>query len=54
MTTSQTLEVAKFKWPERIEVVDELPRTAVGKVAKNVLRDTIRDLIEAEPSPTGG
>jgi len=48
------LEVAKYKWPERVEVVDELPRTAVGKVAKNVLRDTIRELIEADASPTGG
>jgi 2,3-dihydroxybenzoate-AMP ligase len=49
-----TLEVAKFKWPERIEVVDELPRTAVGKVAKNVLRDNIRELLEREPKPAGG
>ncbi len=49
-----TLEVAKYKWPERIEVIDELPRTAVGKVAKNVLRDTVRELIEAEPTPAEG
>jgi 2,3-dihydroxybenzoate-AMP ligase len=37
--------VARFKWPERLEVVDELPKTAVGKIAKNQLRDTIRDLL---------
>jgi 2,3-dihydroxybenzoate-AMP ligase len=42
------LGVAKFKWPERLEVVDELPRTAVGKVAKNVLRDVVRQLVEQE------
>jgi 2,3-dihydroxybenzoate-AMP ligase len=48
------LEVAKYKWPERLEIVDELPRTAVGKVAKNVLRETARGLIERETTPTGG
>jgi 2,3-dihydroxybenzoate-AMP ligase len=48
------LEVAKYKWPERVEIVDELPRTAVGKVAKNVLRETVRGLIERDTIPTGG
>jgi non-ribosomal peptide synthetase component E (peptide arylation enzyme) len=28
------LQVAKFKWPERIEQLDEIPRTLVGKVDK--------------------
>lgn len=31
-------DVAKFKWPERVVLVDELPKTGVGKVQKNVLR----------------
>jgi non-ribosomal peptide synthetase component E (peptide arylation enzyme) len=35
------LDVAKFKWPERIELVDALPRTLVGKVDKRRLRDDI-------------
>jgi 2,3-dihydroxybenzoate-AMP ligase len=41
--------VARFKWPERLEVVDAFPRTPVGKVAKRLLveqlteRDTPRD-----------
>ena len=30
--------LAKFKWPERIETIDVLPRTQIGKIAKNVLR----------------
>lgn len=33
------LGVAKFKWPERIELVDNLPRTKVGKIDKRVLRE---------------
>jgi malonyl-CoA/methylmalonyl-CoA synthetase len=32
--------LAKFKMPKRIIVVDELPRNAMGKVQKNILRDT--------------
>lgn len=30
--------VAKFKWPERLEVVDTLPMTPTGKVQRAVLR----------------
>lgn len=36
------MQVAKFKWPERLEVVDELPRNPVGKVLKRDLRDRLR------------
>jgi malonyl-CoA/methylmalonyl-CoA synthetase len=32
--------LAKFKMPKRVFVVDELPRNAMGKVQKNILRDT--------------
>ena len=31
--------IASYKKPQSIEFVDELPRTTVGKVAKNVLRE---------------
>jgi malonyl-CoA/methylmalonyl-CoA synthetase len=31
--------LANFKVPKRCYVVDELPRNAMGKVQKNVLRD---------------
>lgn len=30
--------MAKFKWPERVEVLAELPATHVGKLDKNALR----------------
>ena len=33
--------LAKYKWPERVEVVDVLPRTAIGKVYKSALREDI-------------
>ncbi|MBF9033548.1 AMP-binding protein [Rhodobacterales bacterium HKCCE2091] len=32
------LDMARQKFPERLEIVDELPLTAVGKVRKDVLR----------------
>jgi len=31
--------VARFNWPERLEVVAELPVTKVGKLDKKALRD---------------
>jgi malonyl-CoA/methylmalonyl-CoA synthetase len=31
--------LAKFKWPKTIVFVDDLPRNAMGKVQKNVLRE---------------
>jgi len=33
--------MAKQKYPERLEIIDEFPRTAAGKIRKNVLRDRI-------------
>ena len=37
-------ELARFKQPKRIFIVDELPRNTMGKVQKNVLRETYSDL----------
>ena len=36
--------LAKFKMPKRVIFVDELPRNAMGKVQKNILRDTYSDI----------
>ena len=33
--------VARFKWPERLEIVTELPVTTVGKLDKKTLRDML-------------
>jgi 2,3-dihydroxybenzoate-AMP ligase len=40
-TFLQTRGVARYKWPERIEHIDALPMTAVGKVAKKQLRERL-------------
>jgi malonyl-CoA/methylmalonyl-CoA synthetase len=36
-------KMARFKQPKLLVVVDELPRNTMGKVQKNVLRDTYKD-----------
>lgn len=39
-----TERVAKYKHPKQVIFVDELPRNTMGKVQKNLLRDTYKDL----------
>ncbi|WP_026607870.1 malonate--CoA ligase [Methylocapsa acidiphila] len=41
--------LAKFKAPKRVIFLDELPRNAMGKVQKNVLRQAHRDLYAPSP-----
>src|ERR1700751_3792240 len=36
--------LAKFKMPKRVFIVDDLPRNPMGKVQKNILRDTYKDI----------
>jgi malonyl-CoA/methylmalonyl-CoA synthetase len=38
--------LANFKVPKRVVFVDTLPRNAMGKVQKKLLRDTYRSLFE--------
>ncbi|WP_205787196.1 3-phosphoshikimate 1-carboxyvinyltransferase [Specibacter cremeus] len=46
-------EVSKHYWPERLELVDQIPRNAVGKVQKFVLRERAARLTPqtSEPRP---
>lgn len=43
-----SLGVAKFKWPERLEWVPELPKTPVGKLNKKLLQADIRTKVHEE------
>jgi malonyl-CoA/methylmalonyl-CoA synthetase len=38
--------LAKFKQPKRVIVIDELPRNTMGKVQKNVMRDSYQGLFQ--------
>jgi 2,3-dihydroxybenzoate-AMP ligase len=40
--------IAKYKLPERLEIVPELPTTKIGKVDKKLLREDIRSRLAAE------
>ncbi len=44
------LGVAKFKWPERLEWIDELPKTPVGKINKKRLKTNVLALLERAPT----
>jgi len=41
-----TDRLAHFKQPKQVFIVDELPRNAMGKVQKNILRETHKDLFK--------
>ena len=43
-------EVATFKWPERLEILDALPRNAIGKILKRDLRVLVANSVESVPS----
>ncbi len=45
--------VAKFKTPERLEVLDELPLTNVGKIDKNALREYVAVRLGVRDEPAG-
>ncbi|MFG2586139.1 AMP-binding protein [Streptomyces malaysiensis] len=46
----QERDVAKFKWPERLEILESLPRTQIGKIDKRALAKLI-DGESAERTP---
>ena len=39
MINTLKTQIANFKVPKRLEIVSDLPRNAMGKVQKNVLRE---------------
>jgi len=42
--------IAKHFWPERLEIIDEMPRTPTGKIQKFVLRERARSFrVESDP-----
>jgi 2,3-dihydroxybenzoate-AMP ligase len=48
-----TQQIAKFKLPERLEVVESFPLTGVGKVSKKDLREDIARKLAAEAGRAG-
>ena len=44
ISQSAAKELARFKHPRKLVVVNELPRNTMGKVQKNVLRDTYNSI----------
>jgi cyclohexanecarboxylate-CoA ligase len=44
--------VAKTYWPERLEIVETLPRTPSGKIQKFILRDQARQLVDRKAIAT--
>jgi 2,3-dihydroxybenzoate-AMP ligase len=44
----QDKQIAKFKLPERLEIVDAFPLSGVGKVSKKDLREAIAAKLKAE------
>jgi len=47
ITAALENKLAKFKQPKKIFFVDDLPRNAMGKVQKNVLRDAYKTIFGA-------
>jgi malonyl-CoA/methylmalonyl-CoA synthetase len=39
MIATLKTQIANFKIPKRLEIVADLPRNAMGKVQKNILRE---------------
>jgi 2,3-dihydroxybenzoate-AMP ligase len=43
--------IASFKLPERLELVEQLPTSLVGKILKRQLRERIAERLKAEAGP---
>lgn len=51
ITDTLAKRLARFKHPRRLMVADSLPRNAMGKVQKALLRDRYRDALNEQLSP---
>jgi non-ribosomal peptide synthetase component E (peptide arylation enzyme) len=45
--------LAKFKWPERIEIVSDFPMTSSGKLSKPKLKEIIAEKVKRERADSG-
>ena len=54
MIAALKAEIASFKVPKRVHFVDELPRNAMGKVQKNVLRERFGVEVAGRPEAAIG
>jgi non-ribosomal peptide synthetase component E (peptide arylation enzyme) len=46
--------LAKYKWPERVEVVASLPTTSSGKISKHIMREQIKAILQREQQNQAG
>jgi cyclohexanecarboxylate-CoA ligase len=46
-------KVAKQYWPERVEIVADLPKTPAGKVQKYQLREIAKAFVESPLAANG-
>ncbi len=44
IANAAAISLARFKHPRKLLLIDELPRNTMGKVQKNLLRETFKDL----------
>ncbi len=47
-------QIAKFKIPERLEIVDEFPISPAGKILRRELRQRVAEAVAREKSPASG
>ncbi|MCC7166636.1 MAG: AMP-binding protein [Rhodospirillales bacterium] len=49
----ETRQIARFKWPERLELVEAYPLSPVGKILRRELREMIAATLKAEQASPG-
>ena len=43
----ESIHVAKRLWPERLEYIDEIPKTATGKIKRHLLAAELAERMKA-------